>query len=292
MPERLPHLANASDAVLEQALADLGRELDFPPTPDLAGQVASALQREDQRPVPVRTPFWQRRWLVAAGVLLLLTLGLLLFPRARTAIADRLGLPGVEIHWFEGDPIPAPVLVPDVPALGLGRPVTLTAARAAVPFPLTVPTQPEFASPSHVYLLGEGETAMVSFVYPPTPDLPQTNTLGVGALLTQFAGSTNRNFIRKGLASGEDGPATSIEAVSVAGNPGFWIDGAPHTFFLACSAVDREECREERYRLAGNVLLWEDDGVVLRLESALPREASIAVAASLPAANDLPQEAP
>ena len=84
-------------------------------------------------------------------------------------------------------------------ALGLGRPVTLAAARAAVPFPLAVPTLPEFAAPPGVYLLGEGETAMVSFVYPPTPDLPETDVPGVGALLTQFAGSTNRNFIRKGL---------------------------------------------------------------------------------------------
>ena len=94
------------------------------------------------------------------------------------------------------------------------------------------------------------------------------------------------------MSSGDDGPATSIETVSVAGNPGFWIDGAPHTFFLACSEVDSEECREERYRLAGNVLLWEDDGVVLRLESALSREASLAIAASLSEANDVQHEAP
>ena len=293
MPERQPHLADAPDAVLDQALAELGRELFFPPTPDLAGQVATALQREDRRPVPVRTvPFWQRRWLVAAGILFLLAVGLLLFPQTRTAIADRLGLPGVEIHWFEGDPPPVPVPVPDVSAPGLGRPVTLAAARAAVPFPVAIPTLPEFADPGQVYLLGEGETAMVSFVYPPAPDLPETATPGVGALFTQFAGSTNRNFIRKGLSSSDDGPATSIETVSVAGNPGFWIDGAPHTFFLACSEVDIEECREEPYRLAGNVLLWEDDGVVLRLESVLSREAALAIAASMSEANGLQQAAP
>lgn len=293
MAERRSHLADAPDAVLDQALADLGRDVAFPATPDLAGQVAAALRQEARPPVPVRsTPLFQRRWLAAAAVLILLVVGLLLFPQTRTAIADRLGLPGVEIHWFDGEPAPEPSPVSDVSALGLGRPVSLEAARAAVPFPLAVPALPAFAAPPGVYLLGEGETAMVSFVYPPTPELPETSIPGVGALLTQFAGSTNRNFITKGLSGGDGSAGTSIEIVGVTGNAGFWIEGAPHTFFLACSEVDREECREEPYRLAGNVLLWEDDGVVLRLESALPLEASLAIAESVAAATDAQPASP
>lgn len=291
MPERPSHLAAASDAVLDQALADLGREIAFPPTPDLAGPVAAALRRDAPRPMPARAiPFRQRWWLVAAALVLLAALGLLLFPQARTAIADRLGLPGVEIHWLEGAPTPPPA--PDVSALGLGRPVTLAAAREAAPFPLAEPALPTLPAPPQVYLLGEGEAVMVSFVYPASPDLPSGEVPEVGALLTQFAGSTNRNFIMKGLVREDDGPATSIEIVSVAGHPGYWIAGAPHTFFLACSDRDIEECREERYRLAGNVLLWDDDGVVLRLESGLSREAALAVAAAMYGSADAQAAAP
>jgi len=277
--------------VLDQALADLGREVVFPPTPDLAGQVADALQREDRRPVPVRTvPIWRRGWLVAAALLLLLAIGLLLFPQARTAIADRLGLSGVEIDWLEAAPTPVPV--PDVSSLGLGRPVTLAEAQAEAPFALVVPTLPAGAAPPGVYLLGADATAMVSFVYPSSVDMPETDVPGVGALLTQFSGSTNRNFIRKGLFSGDGDSATSIESVMVAGHAGYWIAGAPHTFFLVCSEVDVEECREERYRLAGNVLLWEDDGVVYRLESKLSKEASRAIATSMHETGRFQQEAP
>lgn len=291
MAERPLRLTDAPGPVLDQALADLGREVVFPPTPDLAGQVADALRREGWRPVPVRTvPIWRRGWLVAAALLLLLALGLLLFPEARTAIANRLGLSGVEIHWLEDDPTPVPV--PDVSSLGLGRPVTLAEARAAVPFAVAMPTLPALASPPGVYLLGADDTAMVSFVYPSAVDMPETDVQGVGALLTQFSGSTNRNFIRKGLFSDDGDSATSIETVTIAGHAGYWIAGAPHTFFLACNEVEVEECREERYRLAGNVLLWEGDGVVFRLESGLSKERSLAVAASISEAGNLQQVAP
>ena len=74
---------------------------------------------------------------------------------------------------------------------------------------------------------------------------------------------------------------THLEAVTVSGKPGFWISGAPHTYFFVC--YDAGECRQERYRLNGNVLIWEQDGVTLRLESLLPREDALAVAESISA---------
>jgi hypothetical protein len=216
-------------------------------------------------------------------ILLLIGAGLLIFPETRSAIADRLGLRGVEIHWFENEPTPVPA--PDVSSLGLGRPVTLDEARAAAPFAIAVPTLAGFADPSQVYLRGAGDEAMVSFVYPASAVLPSGEVPGVGALLTQFAGTTNRNFIMKGLSGFDDSPATSIEAVTVGGKPGFWIADAPHGVLLVCNEAE-DDCREERYRLAGNVLLWEDDGITLRIESGLSREESLAIAESMQAASE------
>lgn len=279
MAERPFRLAEAPDPVLEQAVADLGRDLVFPPTPDIAGRVADTLRAEPTPPVPIQpTLLWRRGWLAAAMILLLIAAGLLLFPGVRTAIADRLGLPGVEIRWFESEPTPVPA--PDVSSLGLGRSVTLNETRETAPFPIAVPSLPGFADPRQVYLRGAGDTAMVSFVYPAFADLPGGEVPGVGALLTQFPGSTNRGLIMKGLSGLDNGQTTSIEAVTVGGNAGFWIADAPHGVLLVCNDQE-EECREERYRLAGNVLLWEDDGITLRIESALSREEALAIAESM-----------
>ena len=81
-------------------------------------------------------------WL-AAILLLLIAGGLALFPDARNAIADRLGLQGVLIRWVDEVPTPEPSRV-GAPLL-LGRLVTFDEAQAAVDFPVLVPTA--WASP-------------------------------------------------------------------------------------------------------------------------------------------------
>jgi hypothetical protein len=216
-------------------------------------------------------------WLLAALLLIAIVGGLVLVPEARNAIADRLGLQGVLIRWVDEVPSPEPSQV-GAPLL-LGRPVSLDAAQAAVDFPIRVPTAAGFDAPGEIYLLDQDEGAMVSFVYPAGPGLPASNETGVGALLTQFRGEADRGLIEKGLA--DDGAReTRLQAVPVDGEPGFWISGTPHGFFFVC--YDAGECREERYRLAGNVLLWEQDGVTLRLESILSLDEALAIAESVP----------
>jgi hypothetical protein len=216
-------------------------------------------------------------WLLAAILLIAIAGGLVFFPEARNAIADRLGLKGVQIRWVDDVPtlVPSPVGEP----LLLGRPVSLDEARAAVDFPVLVPGT-GFNTPQEIYLLDQDQGAMVSFVYPAGPGLPATDETGVGALLTQFKGDADRDMIEKGLLN-DGAQETHLEAVSVGGEPGFWISGASHTFFVVC--YDAGECRQERYRLAGNVLIWEQEGVTLRLESGLSREDALAIAESIPA---------
>jgi hypothetical protein len=269
---RFPY-AQMSDRELEQSLLELGQELAFPPTPDLAAGVLSRLESQPPTSNPVargRRAVW-----LAAAILILILGTLALFPEVRTAIADRLGLSGVHIRWVDEVPTPAPVGTP----LLLGRQVTLEEAQAAVDFPVLVPTADGFAEPNEIYLLGRGEDIMVSFVYPAREGLPQSEIAGVGALLTQFRGNAERNLIEKGLLGDDGARETRLDAVTVDGKRGFWISGAPHSVFLVCH--DDGECREERYRLAGNVLLWERDAVTLRLESALSQEESLAIARSM-----------
>jgi hypothetical protein len=277
MAEPRTPLPNHGDPELERRLSDLGSHLAIPATPDMTARVRERLAG-DQSSAPIVDANARRRRLIlttAAAILILLG-ALALFPQARTAIADRLGIGGVTIRWLEDGPSPSPS--PVGVTMMLGHAVTLAEARDAVEFPVRVPTQKGFAAPIEVYVSGRGRDAMVSFVYPAHPGLPAGEVLGVGALLTQFPGETGREFILKGLGLHGTDEETILEAVSVNGHPGFWIAGAPHGVFLAC--LDGGECREERYRLAENVLLWEQDGVTFRLESALPRDEAIAIAES------------
>ena len=217
-------------------------------------------------------------WLLAAILLIAIVGGLVLFPEARNALADRLGLKGVLIRWVDEVPTPEPSRVGS--PLLLGRPVSLEDAQATVDFPVLVPAAAGFNTPQEIYLLDQDQGAMVSFVYPAGPGLPETDETGVGALLTQFKGEADRDLIEKGLLN-DGAPETHLETVTVGGELGFWISGAPHAVFFVC--YDAGECRQERYRLAGNVLIWVQDGVTLRLESALPREDALEIAESVPA---------
>lgn len=275
---------------LEQALTVLGQHIAYPATPDIASRVRSALEIDSaENPASIPTaqrdlpptfamPRPSRLAFIAVCLVVAIVASLALFPDIRTAIADRLGLRGVQISWLnEPPPSPAPVGA----ALKLGRPVTLAEAQAAVDFPVLAPTAAGLSAPHEIYVSGAGADAMVSFVYAATPDLPAASETGAGALLTQFAGRTERSLIEKGLhGPSESGdPETLLEPVTVRGEPGFWISGAPHAVYFICSGAG--ECRQEPYRLAGDVLLWEYEGVTIRLESGLSRDAALAIAESV-----------
>jgi hypothetical protein len=70
-----------------------------------------------------------------------------------------------------------------------------------------------------------------------------------------------------------------LEDVPVNGIHGYWIDGDPHLFFFLDA---RGGTQSEPTRLAANVLLWENGPVTLRLESALQKDAAVAIASSIP----------
>ena len=90
------------------------------------------------------------------------------------------------------------------------------------------------------------------------------------ALFTQFAATVD-DVIFKKVASD-----TTIRAVSVGGQPGYWLEGA-HFF----SYFDRDQNMEtEPVRLAGNVLLWEVGSRTLRLEADVSEAEALRIARS------------
>jgi hypothetical protein len=263
------------DEALARALADLGRHVAFPATPDLATAVARRIV-EHPRPrlswleaarAATRLPL--RRSLVLALIALLLLVG--------AAIGLGLGFGGLRI-------VPVPSLPPTSSPtsgsgglgseLGLGQPSTLEAARLAVPFAVRVPTDPALGSPEAVYVGQPPASGRVELVYRAKAALPPAGPGGEGLLVTQFEGRTEQILMEKMI-----GPGTTLEIVTVAGGRGFWISGEPHV--LLYRQPGHSDVDQERARLVGNALIWQEGDVIYRIESALGKEDAIRIAGSM-----------
>ena len=261
-------MVSPGDRELDRALSDLAGSLAYPPTPDIASGVRRRLASQRARPGAFARLLGlslQRRLALALLVLIALAAAVVAAsPEARTAIAERLGLRGVQIQ--QGPTVPTPAGT----GLNLGQSMTLEQARARVTFAVQVPTA--LSSPDEVYLLDVPPAGQVALVYRPRPDVPQAASTGVGLLLTEFQGAVSGGVIGKGL-----NPGTSLQDIQVNGGRGYWIDGDPHTFFYVDA---RGQVRTETTRLAGSVLLWEHGELTLRLESGLSKDAALRIAAS------------
>lgn len=246
---------------VESLLADLADHIDWPEpsSPDLD------VVRWMGRPRPETRR--RRRWAPAtAALVVLVALSLVLSPQAREAMADLLGVAGIEIEFTPGfkDPVGA--------GLDLGRQVSLDAAVEAVDFPVSVPDWP--GEPDGVYL-SEGRVHMV---WAGGEGLPASGDAGVGLLYTQFHSDGVSDRLVKSL-----GPGSTVIPIEVAGWSGFWIEGDPHVISIEDDSGHRVE---EKPRLAGNVLMWETEEVTHRLETMLELGEALRIAESMRARPD------
>jgi hypothetical protein len=266
-----------TDRELERALAGAGGQIDFPSTPDLMDRVRVRLERPPPRRWTRYRLFspWPRAVASTVAILLVLLVAVVLTPPARDAVADWLGLRGVEIVPMPASPTSTatPVGSPSAGALLLdGRNESLAEARGRVSFPVLVPSESLVGQPYAVYTSDEPAGGRVTLAYAPRPDLPETRETGVGLLITQFRGESIP-FIQKGLPRG-----TTATPTSVNGARAFWIAGSPHLLIIR----DRSGVMHEQpSRLAANTLLWERDGITYRLESSLDLDAALRIAESM-----------
>jgi hypothetical protein len=222
---------------------------------------------EIARPAPVaRRPRWG--FVLAATVVAALAAVMLASPGARRAVADWLGIGGVRIGY--GDPSDAS-RTPGA-GLDLGHRVTLAEAAEAAGFELRIPAPDELGPPDQAYVAKSGAFVQVSFVYAATDDLPAAPGRAEGLVLVQFRGEPDRAYFEK-VATVEAG----IEPTTVAGAPGFWVEGAHELIYTGPDGTPFEE----RTRLSASTLVWELDGVTYRLESDLSREDARALAEGL-----------
>lgn len=256
---------------LEQRLTQLGRELDWPETPDLAGAVGRRLATEpaapESRPARRRRPIVFRRSLAIALLALLVLAGgvVAAVPSVRDAVLEFFGLQGATVERREELPRVTPG------QLRLGERTTLDAARDDLDFE---PLIPEAAGdPDGVFVETTVPGGQLSLTYRPRPGLPEARSTGVGLLVDEFRGDLAPEFMGKITSQ-----ATSVDEFSLDGEKAIWLEGAPHFFFYR---TPEEPIREDQLRIAQNVLLLERGRLLIRLEGAFDREDAVELARSL-----------
>lgn len=238
----------------ERELRRLGWALDVPAPPDLAARVRAEL-------APRSRPLARRRWALAVALVLVAALvATLAVPDARSTLFRVLRIGGERI--VRVDELPPVEAEPAGLRISLGEEVTLVQARARAGFELR--GFEDAGAPDRVYLAPRdtvwflwGTPRRVRLLLAQTPE----HSVGSPPLFEKL------------VARG-----TTVEPVSVAGRPGWFLSGAPHVVYLLGATG---EIVEETARLAQDVLVWEQDGVTFRLEGALGRERAVELATSL-----------
>jgi hypothetical protein len=266
---------NSLDAErLELELKEAGRNLHYPPTPQLAARVMRRVKAGGASGRGSR-----RRWAWAAAAVVLLLTALILVPPARAAILDFIQIGVVRILRGPSLP-PAPVYAPtSIPTAGLQSPVTpitatpgspaaldlggettLVDAQAKVAFPILLPSFPsELGKPDKVYVQDMGgPMPLLVWLDPAQPGRVRMSLYEIAAgswAITKF------------------NPRV-VQEVQVNGQPGAWTEG-PYML------ETRSHNYVERQLVEGHVLIWTENNVTYRLESSLPVEQAIKIAESL-----------
>ncbi len=234
---------------LEQRLLALGMALDVPPAPDVVPAVLAGLPARRGRPRRPAT----RVLAVGVAAMLLLVGAAMAVPPSRNAILRVIGLRGVSIERVPRLP-PIPAGAKTGARLELGQPIAVARVRHVAGF---TPLLPPGASRAYV-----------------GHDVPggRVSILIGRALITEFRG-TAQPFIAKVID-----PGTTLKFTRVNGARGVYLSGAPHQVLFGAS---NGQIRSDHVRLAGNVLIWQQGPLIVRIEGTRTLAQALAIARSL-----------
>ncbi len=261
----------------ETRIGSLAGQMDYPRTPDIAGDVMRRL-----RPRIGPRPFGSaqgKRLAWSLTLVLVLCSSLVLIPPARAALIEFIQIGIVRIFKPEATPpppapvrgtpttlipvtvTPAPTAQPLLPFLDriLGE-TSLENAAARVNFPVRVPAYPSgLGRPDRVFVQEvNGEMLVLVWLDPQDPSKVRMSlhTIPAGSwAITKFA-------------------PTVIEETTVNGLPAAWATG-PYLLLLENGEVELTRLVE------GHILIWADGDLTYRLETDLPLEEALKVAESL-----------
>jgi len=203
----------------------------------------------------------------------MVAIALTAYPPSRDAIARWVNL-HTTIQRVPNPPTPSPLPSGSTgERLHLGSPISLEAAQQKVTWKIAAP--PSLGPPDEVYLKeppsGPSQSE-VALVYVKRPGITESRLTGVSVLVIEARGKFEEIFFQKTLGSGG-----TIDEVNVGGHVGYWISGSPHDFFF--TQADGTQYFDT-LRLAGNTLLFDDNGTLVRIEGDMTREQAIQLGAS------------
>jgi hypothetical protein len=260
MPERL------DERDLERTLSDIAARLDGPRR-DLWPAVRARIAERRAQPWWSRFPL-DRRTLapIAATLVIILVAALLLTPRFADALGHLLSIPGVQIYQVPQTPTARPNA--SAPTFA-GQRVASTAEASRIAG-FTVRTPAALGEPSAIYV--ETAPVRVTIVYASVKGISVSSQAGVSAIVVEFKGTIETQIMAKAI-----GPGTTLDAVPLGNGVAYYLSGQPHQFFFRDPAGNLQP---ETLRLAGNTLLWEQDGYTYRLEAQVTREEAVRIASS------------
>ena len=256
-----------SDRELEGELRELGTHIDYPPTPDVARAARRVLdEEENSRPRRFLTAFPANRWVAVAAAFVLVVAVPTLSPGLRATIGDWFVAQGVQ---NAGEPAfdagsPERRTEAGAPSAGVsksgeslaprfsGERISLQEARARMDGALLLPRT--LGKPEELYAAGTSGKDGVVLVY--RGGLPPLGDTGLSLILTEVPGNIGPAYLR-----GKATARSELERVNVDGGPGYWGSAGN--------------------RLPGNVLLWEQGSVALRLQADVQKEQAVRIAESI-----------
>jgi hypothetical protein len=263
---------------LERELRELGALIDYPPTPEAARAARRVLDEEGyERPRRFRVAFPTLRWAAVATAFVLVVAVPALSPTLRATVSDwfvagdyqMAGGPAVDGGSAEreseanapasgdsksGEAVTSPALTPQFS----GERISLREAQARMAGDLLLPRTPKLGKPDEIYTSPKEGVVLVY-----RAGLPPLGDTGISLVLTEVPGEVEPAYL-----AGETAVRSKLDSVMVDGHPGYW------------GPAERRPSEMDR-RLLGNVLLWEQGGVALRLQANVQKEQAIRIAESI-----------
>lgn len=261
-------LRRLDDDELGRALEATAGMIDWPDDRSFAADLGDLIRERERQPSLARPRLSlpsRRRTIVVVIVALVLLAG--------AAVAAKLV---IDLGALTLESVPGlPTAVPSVPAgsADFGKAVTLDEAAAIAGFRPLVPQA--LGAPDRVWIdeavtafETSDKTTRVVMAWLPDARLPRIPGTLWGAVAMEFDGSVDLAAKVVYAATG------TIRHAIVGGADAYWVSGPHELRLLGPSGL-------KRYLVTGNVLLWNEAGIVVRLETALGKRAAIAIAGSI-----------